>query len=89
MGGAGYVPHGFLYKEIELFVKHGMDEYEAIRTATVNAAELLGVADELGSIDQGKKADLVILKANPLKNISDLRQIEFVIKDGKIVCGLS
>lgn len=89
MGGAGYVPHGFLYKELELFVKHGMDEYEAIRTATVNAAELLGVADELGSIDQGKIADLVILKANPLKNISDLRQIEFVIKDGKIVYGLS
>ena len=85
MGGAGYVPHGFLYKELELFVKHGMDEYEAIRTATVNAAELLGVADELGSIDLGKKADLVILSANPLKNISDLNQVEFVIKDGKIV----
>jgi imidazolonepropionase-like amidohydrolase len=85
MGGAGYVPHGFLYKELELFVKYGMDEYEAIRTATINAAELLGVSDELGSIDQGKKANLVILKANPLKNISDLRQIEFVIKDGKVV----
>ena len=86
MGGAGYVPHGFLYKELELFVKYGMDEYEAIRTATVNAADLLGVADEIGSIDKGKKADLVILKANPLKNISNLCQIEFVIKDGKIVC---
>ena len=85
MGGAGYVPHGFLYKELELFVEHGMDEYEAIRTATVNAAKLLGVADELGSIDPGKNADLVILRANPLKNISDLHQVEFVIKDGKIV----
>ena len=85
MGGAGYVPHGFLYKELELFVQQGMDEYEAIRTATVNAAELLGAADELGSIDPGKNADLVILRANPLKNISDLRQIEYVIKDGKIV----
>ncbi len=85
MGGAGYVPHGFLYKELELFVKHGMDEYEAIRTATVNAAELLGATDELGSIDPGKNADLVILRSNPLKNISDLRQVEYVIKDGKIV----
>ncbi len=85
MGGAGYVPHGFLYKELELFVKHGMDEYEAIRTATVNAAELLGAADELGSIDPGKNADLVILRENPLKNISDLQQVEHVIKDGKIV----
>lgn len=87
MGGAGYVPHGFLYKELELFVKHGMNEYEAIRTATVNAAELLGAADELGSIDLGKKADLVVLKANPLKDISNLRQVEYVIKDGKIVYG--
>ena len=85
MGGAGYVPHGFLYKELELFVKHGMDEYEAIRTATVNAAELLGAADELGSIKSGKNADFVILRANPLKNISDLQQIEHVIKGGKIV----
>lgn len=85
MGGAGYVPHGFLYKELELFVKHGMDEYDAIRTATINAAELLGAADELGSINSGKNADLVILRANPLKNISDLQQIEHVIKDGKIV----
>ncbi|HEX3030200.1 MAG TPA: amidohydrolase family protein [Clostridia bacterium] len=85
MGGAGYVPHGFLYKELELFVQHGMDEYEAIRTATVNAAELLGTADELGSIDQGKIADFVILRANPLKDISDLCQVEYVIKDGKIV----
>lgn len=89
MGGAGYVPHGFLYKELEMFVEHGMDEYEAIRTATVNAAELLGAEAEIGSIDQGKRADMVILKANPLKNISDLRQIEFVIKNGKIVYGLS
>lgn len=85
MGGAGYVPHGFLYKELELFVKHGMDEYEALRTATVNAAELLGAADELGSIDPGKAADLVILRGNPLKDISDLCQVEYVIKDGEIV----
>ncbi len=88
LGGAGYVPHGFLYKEIELFVNYGMDEYEAIRTATINAAELLGVKDELGSIEHGKKADFVILKDNPLENISNLRQIEFVIKDGKIVYDL-
>ncbi len=84
-GGAGYVPHGFLYKELELFVKYGMDEYEAIRTATINAAKLLGVADELGSIDLGKNADLVILRENQLKNISALNQVEFVIKDSKIV----
>ncbi len=85
MGGAGYVPHGFLYKELELFVEHGMDEYEALRTATINAAELLAAEDEIGSIDCGKYADLVILKENPLENISNIRQIELVIKDGKTV----
>ncbi len=84
-GGAGYVPHGYLFRELELFVKHGMDEYEAIRTATLNAAELLGAADELGSIDPGKNADLVVLRANPLKDISDLYQVEYTVKDGKIV----
>ena len=85
MGGAGYVPHGFLYKELEMFVEHGMDAYEAIQTATVNAAELLGASEDIGSIAQGKKADLVILKADPIKDISNLHQIDFVIKDGKIV----
>ncbi len=84
MGGAGYVPHGFLYKEIELFVKHGMDEYQAIRTATINAAELLGLEEEVGSIERGKKADFVILKNNPIENISNLRQIELVFKNGII-----
>jgi imidazolonepropionase-like amidohydrolase len=85
MGGAGYVPHGFLYKELELFVKYGMDEFEAIRTATINAAKLLGTADKLGSIELGKTADFVILRANPIKDISTLHQIDHVVKDGKIV----
>lgn len=85
MGGAGYVPHGFLYKELELFVKYGMDEFESIRTATINPSELLGAADKLGSIELGKTADLVILRANPIKDISNIRQIEHVVKDGIIV----
>lgn len=66
-----------------------MDEYEAIRTATINAAELLGAEDDLGSNEHGKKADFVILKDSPLENISNLHHIEFVIKDGKIVYGLN
>ena len=85
MGGAGYVPHGFLHKELELFVKHGMDVFEAIKTATVNAAELLGVGNELGSIEPGRLADLVVLRANPVEDISNISQIEYVIKEGKVV----
>jgi imidazolonepropionase-like amidohydrolase len=84
-GGAGWVPHGFLYKELELFVKHGMDEFEALKSATVNSAELLGVPDIVGNTEQGKYADFVILNANPLDDILNIRQVEFVIKEGKIV----
>jgi len=84
-GGAGWVPHGFFYKEIELFAKHGMTKHDVIRTATINAAELLGVADELGSIDTGKIADFVMLDENPLNNISALRNITHVIKNGILI----
>ncbi|MFO7869308.1 MAG: amidohydrolase family protein [Bacteroidales bacterium] len=83
--GAGYVPHGQLYKELELFVEHGMSEFEAIQTATINAAELLGVEKKLGSIEVGKIADFVILDNNPLKDISHLKNINSVIKDGVLV----
>lgn len=80
--GAGYVPHGILYKELELFVQYGMDEFDAIRTATVNAAELIGMKEQLGSIEAGKIADLVVLDGNPIEDISDLGKIHCVIKDG-------
>ena len=83
--GAGYVPHGQLYKELELFVEHGMSEFEAIQTATKNAAELLGVEKELGSIEVGKIADFVVLDDNPLKDISNLKNINSVIKEGVLV----
>lgn len=83
--GAGYVPHGQLYKELELFVEHGMSEFEAIQTATKNPAELLGIEKELGTIEEGKIGDFVILDNNPLTDISSLRKVNSVIKDGVIV----
>lgn len=78
--GASYVPHGKLYKELELFVKHGMSEFEAILTATKNAAELLGLEQEIGTV-----ADLVVLNANPLSDISNIKNINCVIKEGTVV----
>ncbi|MCW3491703.1 amidohydrolase family protein [Dethiobacter alkaliphilus] len=80
--GAGYVPHGQLSKELELFVEHGMSEFEAIKTATINAAELLGLEKELGSIEIGKTADFVVLESSPLEDISNLNNINCVIKGG-------
>lgn len=83
--GAGYVPHGQLYKELELFVEQGMDEFEALQTATKNAAELLGAEEYLGSIEVGKAGDFVILEGDPLENISNLKKVNTVIKDGAVV----
>lgn len=83
--GAGCVPHGMLYKELELFVKHGMSEFEAIQSVTKNPAELLSLEKQLGSIEVGKRADFVVLDANPLEDISNISKINTVIKDGEIV----
>ena len=82
--GAGYVPHGQLYKELELFVAHGMSEFQAIQSATKNPAELLGVDKELGTLEVGKIGDIVVLDSNPLADISKLKDVSMVIKDGKI-----
>ena len=84
-GGAGYVPHGQLYKELEVFVDNGMDEFMAIQSATKNAAMLLGIIDKVGTIEEGKIGDILVLESNPLKNISNLKDINLVIKDGNIV----
>jgi imidazolonepropionase-like amidohydrolase len=83
--GASCVPHGHLYKELEIFVNHGMSEFEAIQSVTKNAAELLGLENEIGTIEQGKIADLVILDENPISNISNINRINRVIKQGEIV----
>ena len=84
-GGAGFVPHGQLYKELELFVEQGMSEFQAIQTATKNAAELIGRENDLGSIETGKIGDFVVLNDNPLDDISNLENINCVIKEGVIV----
>lgn len=64
------------------FVERGMSETDAIRTATVNAARMLGLDQELGSIEPGKKADLIATSASPLDDISELTRIRFVMRDG-------
>ncbi|WP_192930250.1 amidohydrolase family protein [Alkaliphilus pronyensis] len=84
-GGAGYIPHGQLHKELELYVVNGMGEFDALQTATKNAAELLGKIDELGTIEEGKVGDIVVLDSDPLKNICNLKRINLVIKEGNIV----
>jgi len=71
--------------EIEQLVFSGMPEMAAVMAATRNSAEMVGMLDEVGTIEPGKLADLIILEKNPLENISNLRSLTMVIKDGKLV----
>jgi imidazolonepropionase-like amidohydrolase len=70
--------------EFHLMVKYGMTPAQAIRSATVNAAELLGMQNDVGSIAPGKYADLVAVKGDPLSDVSLLEKIDFVMKGGEV-----
>jgi imidazolonepropionase-like amidohydrolase len=71
-------------EQIPLMVELGMSPTAAIKTITKNAAELLGLSHELGTIEQGKIADVVAVRGNPLKDMSRLEHIDFVMKAGKV-----
>lgn len=70
--------------EFPYMVKYGMTPAQALRSATVNAAELLGMQNDVGSIAPGKYADLVAVKGDPLADISALQKIDFVMKGGEV-----
>ena len=71
--------------EIEQLVFSGLPEMAAIMAATSNSAAAVGRLDEVGTIETGKLADLIVLEKSPLENISNLRTLEMVIKDGRLV----
>ncbi|MBX2842889.1 MAG: amidohydrolase family protein [Flammeovirgaceae bacterium] len=81
---AGVFPHGENWKEFGYMVEGGMPAMEAIQSATVVAATMLQVEDKLGSIEDGKLADIVAVDGNPLKDIKVMEKIVFVMKDGKV-----
>ena len=74
-------------REFEYEVALGMTPIEAIRTATVNAAELLGMAGQIGTIEKGAYADLVAVPGDPLANVAALSKIDWVMKGGQVVSG--
>ncbi|MBL8765237.1 MAG: amidohydrolase family protein [Phycisphaerae bacterium] len=79
---SGVSPHGQNAREFQFMVDAGMPASEAIVAATVNAAELLGRSSELGTLEPGKRADLIATDGDPTADISQLRRVSFVMKDG-------
>jgi imidazolonepropionase-like amidohydrolase len=81
---AGVFPHGDNAKEFAYMVEAGMPALEAIRSATLGAASLLGQANRLGSLEPGFAADIVAVAGDPLKDITLLQKVGFVMKDGVV-----
>ena len=79
---AGVYPHGDNAKQFPYMVRYGLTPLQALQSATINSARLLGHADELGSIKPGKAADLVAVACDPLADIACLSQVRGVIKAG-------
>lgn len=84
---AGVSLHGRNADEFELMVRHGMTPAQAIVAATLNAADLLGLSDELGSLEPGRHADLIAVVGDPLEDITRLKQVVTVVKGGRLVHG--
>jgi imidazolonepropionase-like amidohydrolase len=82
---AGVSKHGRNADEFEAMVKHGMPPADAIKAATVNAADLLGLSAEVGSLEPGKRADIVAVSGDPLADVTILKRVGFVMKDGRVI----
>ncbi len=82
---SGVSAHGDNAREFELMVEAGMSEMDAIHAATINAAKLCGIEDEVGTIEVGKAADLVAVQGDPLKDIGALKEVMFVMRGGEVV----
>jgi imidazolonepropionase-like amidohydrolase len=81
---AAVYPHGLNGREFAVYVKLGMTPMQAIQSATVNAADLLGWSDRVGAIEAGKFADLIAVSGDPTADITTLERVSFVMKGGQV-----
>ncbi len=79
------LPYGFgLHMELEAYQAAGLSTFEVLQTATINNAKVLGTQEDMGTLEAGKLADLIIVKENPLADIKNIREIEWTIVNGRI-----
>ncbi|HZR65682.1 MAG TPA: amidohydrolase family protein [Terriglobales bacterium] len=82
---AAVYPHGLNAHELAVYVSLGMSPLQAIQTATINDADLLGWTDKIGTLDPGKWADIIAVDGDPLQDVSTLQHVKFVMKGGEVV----
>jgi imidazolonepropionase-like amidohydrolase len=82
--GIPFLYHGSLWREMEILRRIGFSNKEVLQCATINNAKILRMADKIGTIDEGKFADIVVLKENPLEKLETCREPQMVIKDGRL-----
>ena len=81
----GVFTHGTQAKEFKIYVDQGMTPMQAIQSATRVASELMGWQDKVGVVEPGHFADLIAVDGDPLRNITELERVKWVMKGGKIV----
>jgi imidazolonepropionase-like amidohydrolase len=82
---AGVYPHGDNARQFAIMVRYGMTPLEAIRSATINAADALGMAGDVGRIAPGRHADMIAVAGDPLADVRALESVAVVIKAGAVV----
>jgi len=82
---AAVFPHGENAKEFKLMTDLGMSPIDALKSATANDAELLGVSQKLGTLEKGKLADVIAMPGDPTQDITATERVSFVMKEGKII----
>ena len=84
--GVHIFPGYSLHEELQRFVAAGFTPFEALQTATINPARFFGIEDQLGTVEKGKLADLILFSANPLEDIANTQRIAGVIVNGRYFC---
>ncbi len=82
---AAVFPHGQNAKEFALMIGLGMAAIDALKSATSNDAELLGIAQKVGTLEKGKLADIIAMPGDPIADITVTERVSFVMKEGKII----